>query len=94
MSGAEVVASPPAKHVCTPGWDLRWSDASNGVAPLPAGFYWHDRNLSPGTIVRCECDTTWVAEGHPDDYRFGLVWRREGRFARWRRERRASKGGA
>ncbi len=48
-------------------------DGLGGIYPLPAD-YW-----SAGTVWRCDCGCTWVGDG--------VVWRREGRYARWRRER-------
>lgn len=73
---ADVVHVPQRGHSCGPN--------------TRSGVWWDERGPlydAPGTVRQCECGRTWVAERRTP----GLAvptWRREGRFERWRRERR------
>lgn len=98
------IVMPATKHYCNPGWELRDSEdmsaeaafASMGGPPLPAdhvpepGRYMHDLQLPEGAVVICECGKSWVGY-RPYINVASNSWRREGRIARWRRERREAK---
>lgn len=70
----------------------------DGLSGKGNGYWWYPTidssvpgyHASPGDVRQCECGRTWVAGEQP-----GLmlaIWRREGRFERWRRERRVRRG--
>lgn len=83
----------PREHHCDPGWTryeitdpaLTGIGATTGLRPPSTA-------IQDGDVWECDCGLTWVAHhdysrGHP----MGLLepsFRREGRFERWRRERR------
>lgn len=82
---SEIVHKPPRVHACSPGWT--WDE---GVGFLDKGLYGtppSPQEYPRGTVWECDCGRTWVV------YRVdhGIVhFRREGRLARWRRERKAT----
>jgi len=88
----QVIYTPPSKHRCAPGWEWKAS-VSGGLLPLPPGTL---VGVSPdpyrfpaGTLWRCDCGVVWVSTGSPAANMPGVCgWRREGWFARWRRQRR------
>lgn len=86
----EVVSSPEPRHACNPGWEVRWSDGDADTL-LPAGWYYHPQQHPPGTVLLCDCGKTWIAEKDPRGFVGMVVWTEEGRFARWRRERRTGR---
>lgn len=59
--------------------------------PNPLTGVWHDYwQERPGTVLECsECGKSWVAyRPHPMSGYMGVLWHREGWFAKWRRKRR------
>ena len=93
---SEVVDHPRKRHKCQVGWELR--PLSDDHPCRKDGFTSYYASVGdfdpPGTIRRCECGKTWV--GYRERYMPGMTgqlsmtthWRPEGRFERWRRERR------
>ena len=85
-----VVFEPQRRHVCRPGVTERRIDRSAPYAPafdiaLVRPTPW---DYPRGTVIRCECGKTWVSEGSPAAHMPGVcTFRREGRLARWWRER-------
>lgn len=75
MSG-RIVHEPVGQgdHRCTPPF----SDGEMRLRPHP--FYGWKSSYEKGTVWECSCGRTWVSSGRQ--------WHPEGRFARWRRERR------
>lgn len=72
-------APPVYPHVCQPPTDDEFGcfpmlPETDPQEPAPVGTVW-----------QCECGATWVASSA----REGDCWRRESRWARWRRTRRA-----
>lgn len=79
MRGATSLAyEPPRKHSCGPNRYGYW---------LAHGY---DR---PGTVRVCECGRSWVALKDPNPGSCVNIWKPEGRFARWRRERKTARRG-
>lgn len=90
-----VVYEPPPEHYCRPGVTVRIS-TGEGFGALPKGT----RLLEPpspwdypaDTVVECDCGKTYVSLGAPYVNAPGACYfRREGRFERWRRERRQAR---
>lgn len=95
MSG-RVVNSPARPHRCAPGVTYKES-VGEGLYALPKGTLLAQLptpyDYPSGTVWQCECGLTWVSEGSPAINQPGVcAWRREGRFERWRRIRRAEGG--
>lgn len=88
-----VVHRPLPRHDCQPGWE--WHPHS-GDGPLGDRLTGHLIGNPPdpwrfprGTVWACDCGQTWVSCGSPAPNMPGVcTFRREGRFERWRRERR------
>lgn len=89
---SEVVYRPKQPHHCRIIPDLRSATINlpGGPATLPVKVPVDD---PPGTVRRCgECGATWIAYRLPPQSGYApnhVEWRREGRLARWWRERRA-----
>ena len=86
---------PPHVHHCTPGWtwtpgapDGPFSGKRLGTPPTTASH-------PPGTVWQCpDCEQCWVSHRAPAMRGLTIdrvVFRRESRFARWRRDRRTTK---
>lgn len=95
---ARRVHEPLRKHECRIGW--RAVPLPEGHGARTAGYTTHlvmDGQWDPpGTVRECDdCGKTWV--GYREKFTPGMrghillttQWRAEGRFERWRRERRA-----
>lgn len=81
-----VIATPPRKHDCAPGWTARAaSDGKGRVLDPPSAT-----DYPKGTVWECPCGKTWVSRGSAGTYSNAAYWRRESRAARWRRTRKAS----
>lgn len=93
MSG--VVHQPTTVHECDPGWTWKpiqpdsdlalvtWEGARYGVPPTAWDY-------PKGTVWECECGRTWVSTGAVALNALGVCgWRRESRWAKRRRLRRA-----
>jgi len=85
-----IVHTPEREHYCRPGWTERAVDRTALYAPpfdvavVPPDPWRFPR----GTVIECECGRTWVSEGSPAANAPGVcTFRREGRLARWWRER-------
>lgn len=79
---SRVVSVGPDVHHCAPGWaqqDGHW---------VQYGIF-----ACTGTVVRCECGTTFVAYYQDPRVTGDLTaqWRREWRLEKWDRERRQRK---
>lgn len=83
------VVQQPKKHSCDPGWTRYQIDdpfllslgvGSVGLKP--------PEQVDAGTIWECECGKTWVAH-YPYPNILSPDYRPEGRFERWRRERKS-----
>lgn len=61
--------------------------------PNRSGFWLNHWNRTPGTVLACTiCNKSWVAvKPHPMSGYMGVLWFREGWFARRRRLKRARK---
>lgn len=70
-----VVHMPPGPHHCGPNTYGHWLD------------HWDD---PAGTVRQCpDCGRSWVAyRPYPASGYMGVLWRREGWLAHWRRVRR------
>lgn len=94
---ARVVQTPDRGHACNIGWKSVPLPDDHSSRKLGFTSYFVDapyaRSLV-GTVVACECGRTWVAH-YPYSNVLVASWRPEGRFARWRRERRerSTRGG-
>ena len=80
-----VIAAPPRKHDCAPGWTTK-TDASGERYGIPPTT--HD--YPKGTVWECPCGKTWVSRGTTGTWANIPSWRREGRVARWRRTRKST----
>lgn len=97
MSAGHVVAAPPRKHSCSPGWTYSERGVtSTGISmpcEVPPGYriaFAPSAYAYPaGTVWECECGRVWVSlpavPGQPGVARF----RPERRLERRRRERKA-----
>lgn len=86
----KVIARPARRHVCD-GLASRCQPTSNWWYSSIASSF-GGANLPDGSVAACTCGKTWVA-GHAP----GLVpnvWRQEGRWERWRRERKSRRAAA
>lgn len=87
--GSPVVYTPPKRHRCQIVPDTRTAtfevDGKTMHLPVPV--------VDPvGTVRACLCGRTWVAHRPPPMAGYAparVVWRTEGRLARWWRERQA-----
>jgi hypothetical protein len=91
-----VVYEPPVVHTCRPGWTLRVLTESLPPFFLPVGTRLSDPptpwNYPAGTVVECDCGKTHVSLGSVRRNTPGMCFfRSEGRFERWRRERRQAR---
>lgn len=75
---AEIIHQPREQHRC---------------GPNRYGFWLVNTFDPPGTMRQCGmCGKTWVAYRDELDLGYvGVKWRREGRLARWWRERREAR---
>jgi hypothetical protein len=95
---SRLVYVPPKRHQCEIVPDMRigkvklptgpaLAPTGSRTASIPAPVY-----DPPGTVRACSCGRTWVAYWLPPQAGyaagFNVRWRREGRLARWWRERR------
>ncbi len=87
-----VISTPPRTHECAPGVRTRVCDGLYGLPEGTVALVPPDPWAYPtGTVWACTCGQTWVSEGSPAVNAPGVcTFRREGRFERWRRERRSS----
>lgn len=98
---SEVVHKPATEHHCNVGWEPRPLPEGSDLRRMGWTTYMASvgQNDPPGTIRRCECGKTWVGyrqryvEGMRGMHIVSTQWRREGWFARWRRERRERRAG-
>jgi hypothetical protein len=100
----QILSRPPERHSCAPGVEWRDAvlddEMSRALGPRKVANITVEADFPRGTRWRCDCGRVWVSLGADSswyDGRRGLVcaygmarpeWRREGRFERWRRERR------
>lgn len=89
-----VIHQPEHPHSCAVAWEER--PTLPGSALFTSGILATMVNVGdwdpPGTVRQCECGKTWV--GYKLGIESGVLttqWRPEGRFERWRRERKALK---
>lgn len=89
-----VVHEPPVKHVCRPGVTRReirddFGLLRKGTVALVPPCPW---DYPRGTVVECDCGKTHVSLGAVYDHAPGRCYfRPEGKFERWRRERRQAR---
>jgi hypothetical protein len=80
---SRIVDQPRAKHACPPARSLSgaWREYDSDSRQYVF------QSDPTGTVRACECGKTWVSTGGRPGLLVAL-WRPEGRFERWRRERR------
>ncbi len=85
-----VVVEGPEVHHCNPGWEYRWHESDpDEYPPLPSGWYAHQLDVRPGTVVLCECGQLWVAEAFlPGEMPGQLLNRIHWRKPTWRQRRK------
>lgn len=92
MSG-RVVQSPPVEHHCNPGVTHAVAGPDSDIAGLTYAVLPDRYRYPPGSVWECECGRTYIAYrpwGADETGQIGRIrWRREGRWARRRRVRRA-----
>lgn len=79
----------PKRHVCDglTGRPMRGHGGGNTVWQASSvGASFGGANYPDGAVAACQCGRTWVA-GHTPGL-IPAIWRPEGRFERWRRERK------
>lgn len=94
----EILYRSEPGHECKPGWKNQFVPPGErhrlpfGVTVIRVPPTW--REFPPGTVWQCAtCGKTWVScPDRREEEMPGLVlWKRESRFARWRRTRRMSR---
>lgn len=71
-------------HACNPGWEKVWHEQNdpNDIMDLPSGWFMHQLDLAPGSVVRCdECGQVWMAKAmlpgeSPGLVRYRIQWRK------------------
>lgn len=98
MTG-HVVYRPSGEHECNPGVTYRpWPEDSEIPPPFEGARLVDNpevRDYPRGTVWECECGTTWVSRGaaptppgwHLAEGSRDVLWKRESRRARRKRER-------
>lgn len=91
---SKIVHAPVVPHSCSPGWTWRpIPDNAPEYSLVPGGkggrygtppSRW---DYPKGTVWECDCGRTWVSRGYCQQC-WNVHFRREGRFARQRRERK------
>lgn len=92
---SQIVYKPVDVYTCRPGWTSReiTEDSKFGppvgsrIAVPPAGW-----DYPAGTVVECSCGNTHVSLGSPVGAPGIVLWRKEGKWERRRRERKAGRG--
>lgn len=92
---SRIISRPREGHRCAPGWTSR---------PMPQhalGVTWPPGTMKaippdsskhpPGVVVQCDCGQTWVVRPRLLGAPGMVLFRPEGAFERWRRERRERK---
>lgn len=95
---SKVVGAVVLRHSCSPGWVWTSCPEDSDLFSIVLGGKGGKFGTPPtpwrypkGTVWECDCGTTWVSTGPCDRYSPGSCgFRREGWFARRRRERRAA----
>lgn len=82
-SGGGVIARPPRKHDCAPGWTTKTGSDGRPYSIPPSSW-----DYPKGTVWECACGKTWVSQGAPRPNSPGFTWwRREHWWSRRRRMR-------
>ena len=72
-----VIAAPPRKHDCAPGWTWKTRGDGRRYGIPPASW-----DYPKGTVWECSCGTTWVSKGAIVPASPGFTWwRRQSRIA-------------
>lgn len=95
---SRVVYRPPTGHVCRPGCEVHPAAPDGPLAGMPTVSLPFPPDFPRGTVWECDCGTRWISLGvipreHTGYFMDQLEWKREGWFARWRRQRKESLGG-